>query len=148
MTHYEIDEVKWRVAEMLGDSFSLYSADEIAELEAALRTDDPEELQRIHDKWAQRPTIDATTLSWRFSYGTRPTTDGQRGRPDARAGVDVYDQPTGAPHHYLWISPLGRPRLTSCEAPGSSPPKWGPIGALMCERPYRVKPGGRWAYTY
>ena len=39
-------------------------------------------------------------------------------------GVDVYDQPTGAPHHYLWISPLGRPRLTSCEAPGSNPPKW------------------------
>ena len=58
MAHYEIDEVKWRVAEMLGDSFSLYSEDEIAELEAALRTDDPEELQRIHDKWAQRPTIE------------------------------------------------------------------------------------------
>ena len=37
----------------------------------------------------------------------------------------VYDQPTGALHPYLWISPLGRPRLTSCEAPGSSPPKWG-----------------------
>ena len=39
---------------MLGPSFSLYSADEIAELEAALRTDDPEELQRIRAKWAQR----------------------------------------------------------------------------------------------
>ena len=56
--HYEIDGVKWRVAEMLGDGFSLYSEDEIAELEAAFRTDDPEELQRFHDKWAQRPTIE------------------------------------------------------------------------------------------
>ena len=58
MAHYEIDEVKWRVAEMLGPSFSLYSADEIAELEAALRTDDPEELQRISDKLAQMPSIE------------------------------------------------------------------------------------------
>ncbi len=58
MAHHELDEVKWRVAEMLGDSFSLYSEDEIAELEAAFRTDDPEELQRLHDKWAQRPTIE------------------------------------------------------------------------------------------
>ena len=58
MTHYEIDEVKMRVAEMLGPSFSLYSADEIAELEAALRTDDPEELQRIYAKWAQRPSVE------------------------------------------------------------------------------------------
>ena len=32
MAHYEIDDVKMRVAEMLGPSFSLYSADEIAEL--------------------------------------------------------------------------------------------------------------------
>ena len=51
MEHYEIDDVKWRVAEMLGNSFSLYSEDEIAELEAAFRTDDPEELQRIYAKW-------------------------------------------------------------------------------------------------
>ena len=58
VTHYEIDDVKWRVAEMLGESFGLYSEDEIAELEAALRTDDPEERQRIHDKWAQRPPIE------------------------------------------------------------------------------------------
>ena len=58
MAHHEIDEVKWRVAEMLGDSFSLYSEDEIAELEAAFRTDDPEELQRISDKWADRPAIE------------------------------------------------------------------------------------------
>ena len=43
---------------MLGPSFSLYSADEIAELKAALRTDDPEELQRIRAKWAQRPPIE------------------------------------------------------------------------------------------
>ena len=42
---YEIDPVKLRVAEMLGDSFSLYSEDEIAELEAAFRTNDPEELR-------------------------------------------------------------------------------------------------------
>ena len=61
MTHYEIDDVKWRVSEMLGDSFSLYSEDEIAELEAAFRTDDPEELQRIHDKWAQRSPIERDT---------------------------------------------------------------------------------------
>ena len=58
MAHYEIDAVKMRVAEMLGPSFSLYSADEIAELEAAFRTDDPEELQRISDKWADRPAIE------------------------------------------------------------------------------------------
>ena len=45
MTHYEIDDVKWRVARLLGESFGLYSEDEIAELEAALRTDDPEALQ-------------------------------------------------------------------------------------------------------
>ena len=36
MAHYEIDDVKWRVAELLGESFGLYSEDEIAELEAAL----------------------------------------------------------------------------------------------------------------
>ena len=59
MTHYEIDDVKWRVAEMLGDSFSLYSEDEIAELEAAFRTDDPEELQRIYDKWQERGPLPA-----------------------------------------------------------------------------------------
>ena len=58
MTHYEIDDVKWRVAETLGDSFSLYSASEIAELEAAFRTDDPEELERIYAKWAERPPRD------------------------------------------------------------------------------------------
>ena len=58
MAHYEIDEAKMRVAAMLGPSFSLYSADEIAELEAAFRTDDPEELQRINDKWADRPAIE------------------------------------------------------------------------------------------
>ena len=56
--HYEIDGVKWRVAEVLGPSFSLYSADEIAELEAALRTDDTEEMQGIYDKWAERPAIE------------------------------------------------------------------------------------------
>ena len=50
--HYEIDGVKWRVAELLGESIGLYSEDEIAELEAALRTDDPEELERIYAKWA------------------------------------------------------------------------------------------------
>ena len=32
MAHYEIDDVKWRVAELLGESFGLYSEDEIAEL--------------------------------------------------------------------------------------------------------------------
>ena len=37
MAHYEIDEVKMRVAEMLGPIFSQYGADEIAELEAALQ---------------------------------------------------------------------------------------------------------------
>ena len=58
MAHYEIDDVKWRVAELLGESFGLYSEDEIAELEAALRTDDPEERQRIFDKWADRPAIE------------------------------------------------------------------------------------------
>ena len=58
MTHSGIDDVKWRVAELLGESFGLYSEDEIAELEAVLRTDDPEELQCIHDKWAQRPPIE------------------------------------------------------------------------------------------
>ena len=58
MAHYEIDAVKMRVAEMLGPSFSLYSADEIAELEAAFRTDDPEELQRIYAKWADMPSIE------------------------------------------------------------------------------------------
>ena len=58
MAHYEIDEVKMRVAEMLGPSFSQYSADEIAELEAAFRTDDPEELQRIYAKWADMPSIE------------------------------------------------------------------------------------------
>ena len=58
MAHYEIDPIAWRVAETLGDSFSLYSASEIAELEAALRTDDPEERQRIFDKWADRPAIE------------------------------------------------------------------------------------------
>ena len=58
MALYEIDPVKMRVAEMLGDSFSQYSADEIAELEAAFRTDDSEELQRISDKWADRPAIE------------------------------------------------------------------------------------------
>ena len=52
---YEIDPVKMRVAEMLGGSFSQYSANEIAELEAALRTDDPDELQRIQ---ADRPVIE------------------------------------------------------------------------------------------
>ena len=56
MTHYKIDGVKLRVVEMLSDSFSLYSADEIAELEAAFRTDDPEELQRIYAKWADMPS--------------------------------------------------------------------------------------------
>ena len=44
MTHHEIDDVKCRVVEMLGESFGLHSEDEIAELEAALQTDDPEEL--------------------------------------------------------------------------------------------------------
>ena len=58
MAHYEIDEVKMRVAEMLGPSFSQYSADEIAELEAAFRADDPGELQRIYAKWADRPVIE------------------------------------------------------------------------------------------
>ena len=56
MTHFEIDPIAWRVAETLGNSFSLYSADEIAELEAAFRTNDPEELRRLYAKWAQRPT--------------------------------------------------------------------------------------------
>ena len=46
MAHYEIDEVKWRVAEMLGGRFSFYSEDEIVEVETAFRTDDPEELQQ------------------------------------------------------------------------------------------------------
>ena len=36
MTHSEIDDVKWRVAELLGESFGLYGEDEIAELEAVL----------------------------------------------------------------------------------------------------------------
>ena len=58
VTHSEIDDVKWRFAELLGESFGLYSEDEIAELEAALRTDDPEERQRIYDKWADRPAIE------------------------------------------------------------------------------------------
>ena len=58
MAHYEIDEVKWRVTRCSAPASRSNSADEIAELEAALRTDDPEELQRIHDKWAQRPTIE------------------------------------------------------------------------------------------
>ena len=58
MAHYEIDDVKWRVAELLGENFGLYSEDEIAELEAAFRTDDPEERQRIFDKWADRPAIE------------------------------------------------------------------------------------------
>ena len=56
MTHYEIDDVKWRVAGLLGESIGLYSEDEIAELEAALRTDDPEDLQRIYAKWAEMPS--------------------------------------------------------------------------------------------
>ena len=58
VTHHEIDDVKWRVAETLGESCSLYREDEIAELESAFRTDDPEELQRIYDKWADRPAIE------------------------------------------------------------------------------------------
>ena len=56
MAHYEIDDVKWRVVGLLGESFGLYSEDEIAELEAALRTDDPDALQRIFDKWAEMPS--------------------------------------------------------------------------------------------
>ena len=60
MAHYEMDDVKWRVAGLLGESFGLYSTDEIAELEAVLRTDDPEERQRIYDKWAERaPHMDS-----------------------------------------------------------------------------------------
>ena len=58
LTHSEIDDVKWRVAELLGESFGLYSEDEIAELEAAFRTDDPGELERLYAKWAQRPSIE------------------------------------------------------------------------------------------
>ena len=58
MTHSEIDDVKWRVAELLGESFGLFSEDEIAELEAVLRTDDPEERQRLYDKWADTPAIE------------------------------------------------------------------------------------------
>ena len=58
MTHSEIDDVKWRVAELLGESFGLYGEDEIAELDAVLRTDDPEERQRLYDKWAERPAIE------------------------------------------------------------------------------------------
>ena len=54
MAHYKIDEVKLRVVDLLGDDFSNYSAEDIAELEAALRTDDREELRRIYTKWQER----------------------------------------------------------------------------------------------
>ena len=53
---YEIDPVKMRVAEMLGNSIGRYSADDVAELEAALRIDDPEEFKALCAKWA----VDAT----------------------------------------------------------------------------------------
>ena len=154
--HYEIDGVKWRVAEMLGPSFSLYSADEIAELEAALRrrprgnysASAPSGRRGRQSSARIRRCPTASTVGGPCASATRRSARSIRGtaRFTARAitigtasaeqvplrdpsrrlapGVDVYDQPRGAPHHYLLISPLGRPRLTSCEAPGSSPPKW------------------------
>ncbi len=39
---------------MLNDDFSLYTAGEIGDLEAAFRANDPEELERIYAKWRDR----------------------------------------------------------------------------------------------
>ena len=55
MAEYVLDEVKMRVAELLGAEFSNYSAEDIAELEAALRSDDPKEFDAICAKWADMP---------------------------------------------------------------------------------------------
>ena len=57
MAHYELDPVKLQVVDLLGDDFPKYSEQGIAELEAALRTDDPEELERIYAGWRERGII-------------------------------------------------------------------------------------------
>ena len=47
----DIDEVKLRVVDVMGEGFSEYTDHDIAELELALRTDDPAELERIYERW-------------------------------------------------------------------------------------------------
>ena len=54
MDEITIDDVKMRVVELLGEDFPRYSAEDIAELESALRTDDPEELEHIYARWRER----------------------------------------------------------------------------------------------
>ena len=46
-----VDEMKMRSVDVLGEGFSRYSDAQLAELELALRTDDPEELERIYARW-------------------------------------------------------------------------------------------------
>ena len=81
MAHYKIDEVKLRVVDLLGDDFSNYSAEDIAELEVALRTDDPEEFERIYARWRERgplpvkekkPLPDCLDCRWPMRFGYPP----------------------------------------------------------------------------
>ena len=37
-------------------------------------------------------------------------------------GKDAYAQPTGAPHHYLWIFTIGSPETDQLRSPGFESP--------------------------
>ena len=58
MTDVRIDEVKMLVVDFLGESFSLYTPEQIVELEEAFCTDDPKELAALYAKWEARGAID------------------------------------------------------------------------------------------
>ena len=67
--------------------------------------------------------LDATALSRRFSYGTRPATDGQRGRPDVPRPGSTYTNST---------TRRERERLSCTSGADTTSPSWRPSADSCC----------------